>query len=186
MTTNGWRVQRIERVERILSVVVGLAAIIAALGSLYQARLAREQLRASAWPYLAQANAMIQGSPYTRVVSNEGIGPARVQSFRVYVDGRPVPTWNVAVQALTGSGEPALVYSTFGRGAVLPPGAHRTVLTLPAGARAESFWVQAQTRLRTVVCYCSVYDECWIADSDQPEPQPTFACRTDPATEFAQ
>ena len=42
----------------------------------------------------------------------------------------------------------------------------QTLVTLPAGARAEKFRVEAQQRLRTPVCYCSVYDWCWLADSE--------------------
>jgi hypothetical protein len=178
--------ERTERLERWLSIAVGLAAICAVAVSLYQATLAREQLRASAWPYVAQGNGFTTGSPYRRVVSNEGVGPARIKSFRVLVDTHPVPTWNAAVRALTGEGEPALIYSSFGFGSVITPGANRTLLTLPPGARAQKFWVEAQTRLRTQVCYCSVYDECWNADSEEPEPVPVKSCSADTAAEFKQ
>jgi len=159
-----------------LSIAAGVAAVTAVVVSLYQTALARKQLRASAWPYLAQSNSFTLGSPYTRTVSNEGVGPARVRGFRVIIDGRPVSTWDDAVKTLTGSGEPGLVYSSFGRGVVLPPGASRTLLTLPPGPRAERFWLAAQTRMHTVTCYCSVYDECWIADSRKDEPRAVSAC----------
>lgn len=87
---------------------------------------------------------------------------------------------------MTGAGEPALVYASFGRGSVLPPGASRTLLTLPSGDRARAFWEQAQTRLVTVACYCSVYDECWQADSREEEPRPVKACVADTASMFRQ
>jgi hypothetical protein len=109
----------------VLSLAAGVAAVTAVAVSLYQAALAREQLRASAWPYLAQSNSFTVEQPYLRTVSNEGVGPARVRAFSVLIDGRPVPTWDTAVRMLTGGGEPALVYSSFGRGTVLPPGASR-------------------------------------------------------------
>jgi len=178
--------ERSQRVERWLSIAVGLAAIVAVMVSLYQARLARQQLRASAWPYVSQGNSYIPNSPYRFVVSNQGIGPARIRSFHVLVDGRPVPTWNAAVRGLTGEGEPSLIYSSFGRGSVLVPGSDRTLLTLPVGVRAQRFWLEAQARLRTQVCYCSVYDECWLADGDEPEPTPQRVCTVDSSTEFQQ
>jgi hypothetical protein len=180
------RLTRAERVDRLLSLAAGVAAITAVAVSLYQAALAREQLRASAWPYLAQSNSYVTGRPYVRSVRNEGVGPARVRSFSVLVDGRPVSTWNAAVQALTGESEPDLVYSSFGRGSVLPPGGSRDLVTLPSGPRATKFWVAAQMRLRTVACYCSVYDECWRADSGDEEPAPVKACVADSANEFRQ
>lgn len=180
------RLSRAERVDRVLSICAGIAAITAVAVSLYQAALAREQLRASAWPYISQANAFVAGQPYLRTVTNEGVGPARVRAFEVRVDGHPVRTWNDAVRALTGAGEPALVYSSLGRGSVLPPGAARNVLTLPPGPHAQTFWERAQTRLRTIVCYCSVYDECWRADSEEDEPRAVRACTVDSATAFRQ
>ena len=178
--------ERTQRIERWLSIAVGVAAIAAVMVSLYQARLAREQLRASAWPYISQSNSFANGTPFRRFVGNDGIGPARVQSFRVIVDGHPVPTWNAAVRALTGEGDPDLIYSSVGRGTVLVPGASRTVLTLQPSPRTLRFAIAQQTRLRTQVCYCSVYDECWNADSELPEPAHVNSCSADTTAEFKQ
>ena len=175
-----------ERVDRLLSICAGIAAITAVAVSLYQTSLAREQLRASAWPYVSQSNSYLHDQPYRRTVTNEGVGPARIRDFRVLVDGRAVPTWNAAVQALTGAGEPALVYSTLNRGSVLQAGASRTILTLPPGQRAGQFWLAAQTRLVIVICYCSIYDECWTADDRKDEPEPVRECARDSTAAFTQ
>lgn len=175
---------RADRVDRWLSIAAGIGALCAVGVSLYQAALAREQQRASAWPYVTQGNSYVTGEPYQRMVTNEGIGPARVRSFRVLVDGRPVKSWGAAVRALTARPDSAIVYSSLGRGSVLPPGATRTVLRLPPGEPARLFWTAAQTRLETVVCYCSVYDECWSADTRRDEPAPVRACANDPDGEF--
>ncbi len=177
---------RSDRVDRFLSLCAGLAAITAVAVSLYQTSLAREQLRASAWPYLSQGNSFNGSSPYRFVLSNEGIGPARVRSFHVYADGRPMRTWNETVRVFTGEGEPALLYSAFHRGTVVPAGVTKDLLTLPNGPRAIAFFVAAQARLRTVVCYCSVYDECWRGDSEVDEPAPVKACAEDSTTVFRQ
>jgi hypothetical protein len=138
--------------DRWLSIAAGVGAICAVAISLYQAALAREQQRASAWPYLYQSNSYVLGQPYTRQVENQGVGPARVRSFEVLVDGRPVRSWSAAVRALTGKPDPGLVYSSFGRGNVLPPGTARTLLRLPPDDQAREFWEAAQTRLETVIC----------------------------------
>jgi hypothetical protein len=167
--------------DRWLSIAAGVGAICAVAISLYQAALAREQQRASAWPYLTQSNSYVPGQPYTRQVENQGVGPARVRSFEVRVDGRPVDSWDMAVKILTGKAASGLVYSSFGRGNVVPPGTARTLLQLPAGDQAMSFWVGAQTRLFTVICYCSIYDECWRADSRTEEPAAVRTCPAGPA-----
>jgi hypothetical protein len=167
---------RAARVDRILSICAGVAAITAVAVSLYQTALARRQLRASAWPYLSQSNSFVAGTPYTRTVSNEGVGPAMVRSFKVMADGKPVATWDDAVQTLTGAPATQLVYSTFRRGSVVQPGTSRVLLTIPAGPQAAKFWQASQTRLVTKVCYCSVYDECWMADSRDDEPLTVRGC----------
>jgi hypothetical protein len=174
------------RVDRWLSMAAGVGAICAVAISLYQAALAREQQRASAWPYLYQSNSYVPGEPYTRQVENQGVGPARVRSFEVLVDGRPVRTWDAAVQALTGKADSGLVYSSFGRGSVLPPGTTRTLLRLPPGNQARVFWEGAQTRLKTVICYCSIYEECWQVTERAQEPVTVRACRHDSTAAFGQ
>jgi hypothetical protein len=165
-------------VDRWLSIAAGVGAICAVAVSLYQAALAREQQRASAWPYLNQSNSYVAGQPYTRQVENQGVGPARVRTFEVLVDGRPVRTWNAAVRALTGKADSDLVYSSFGRGIVLPPGTTRMLLRLPPGDLAREFWKGAQTRLETAICYCSIYEECWRVDSGTREPVAVRECRS--------
>lgn len=183
MTTDS-SISRAERVDRFLSLAAGLAAITAVAVSLYQAALARQQLRASAWPYLAQGNSYAGGTPYLRIVSNEGVGPARVRSFQVLVDGKPVKRWGEVIRAFSGQGAPGMVYSSFGRGIVMPPGTTKELLHLPPGPQAEQFFVAAQTRLHTVVCYCSVYDECWVADTREEDPKPVDRCDVVASAQF--
>jgi catechol 2,3-dioxygenase-like lactoylglutathione lyase family enzyme len=154
--------ERVGRLERGLSLIVGLAAIAAALAALYQTALARRQARAAAWPYLSQANSLTLGHPYTRTLANQGVGPARVRHVRVDVDGKAVATWDAAVAHLTGAAPGPYEFSWIGAGSVLSPGTVDTLLTLPAGPTAVGFWRAAAQRLTVEVCYCSVYDECWV------------------------
>jgi hypothetical protein len=170
------------RIDRWLSIAAGVAALCAVAVALYQAALAREQQRASAWPYLVQSNSYAgTGAAYTRDVENVGVGPARIQTFQVRVDGRPVADWETAVRSLTGAPDSGMVYSSFGRGSVLSPGKSLTLLRLPPGTQAQRFWTAAQTRLETVICFCSIYDECWNAGSRSPEPADVRSCAEDPA-----
>ncbi|HEX8431606.1 MAG TPA: hypothetical protein VF625_09970, partial [Longimicrobium sp.] len=81
--------QRSEVVDRILSVCAIVAAVAAVAVAVYEARIDRAHQRVSVWPYLQQSNSLTEGSPYRRVVSNAGIGPARIRSFQVRVDGKP-------------------------------------------------------------------------------------------------
>jgi hypothetical protein len=168
------------RLDRWLSIAAGVAALCAVAISLYQAALAREQQRASAWPYLVQSNSYAGiGAAYTREVENVGVGPARIRMFQLRVDGRPVADWETAVRMLTGAPDSGIVYSSFGRGRVLSPGKSLTLLRLPPGAQAQRFWTAAQTRLETIICFCSIYDECWSAGSSSADPTDVKSCAED-------
>jgi hypothetical protein len=59
---------------------------------------------------------------------------------------------------------------------VLSPNTVDTLLALPSGDQAVAFSRAAQTRLNVVICYCSVYDECWRADDRHPDPVPAASC----------
>lgn len=181
---------RLARLERAVSLTVGTAAVVAALVALYQAALAREQARASAWPFLEQGNSLAAGRPYVRTLANKGVGPARIRDVRVEVDGRPVPTWPAAIAALAGApdarGTPDYDYTRVGPGSVQAPGAVDTLLVLPPGPVAAAFLPAAAARLSVVVCYCSVYDECWVTADRVADPRPVAACRSSGPAAFRQ
>jgi len=181
-------VKQSDVVDRVMSVCAIVAATAAVAVSVYEARIDRAHQRVSVWPYLGQSNSLTAGSPYRRTVSNVGIGPARIRSFQVRVDGTVRRGWPEVVRALTGdSASGRIVYSSLGRGDVLLPGQTLELLTLPPGATATAFWREAQgDRLSTRICYCSLYDECWLAESGAGEPRPARACPTNAPDEFAQ
>jgi hypothetical protein len=164
------------RIERSLSLVVGLAAIVAALVSLYQASLARQQSRAAAWPVLMGGSSLATGKPYSYVLANKGVGPARIRTVRVLVDGKDIATWTDALKRFTGLTAVGYEYSYVGPGSVMSPGSADTLLSIPAGANAFTFWREANKRLTVSLCYCSVYDECWLTGEQSLEPKPVRRC----------
>lgn len=173
------RKDRTDVVDRIVAICALIAAGAAVFIAVYEARLTRAHHRISVWPYVSQYNSYAD-TTYTRNVVNRGLGPAMVKSFQVSVDGAPQSNWGEAIAQITGMPEPGrMVYSTFGNGTVLLPGHTATVLTLPPGDVARHFYVNVnRERLRTRVCYCSLYGECWIADSQANAPVAVDRCAT--------
>ena len=174
------------RFERSLALFVGLAAIVAASVSLYQAALAREQARASAWPYLLVAASLSEGKPFALSLANRGIGPARIRTVSVTVDDKPVATWSDAIHTLSDSASGQYEYSYVGRGSVMSAGSVDTLLTIPPGTRAFQFWKQSMTRLSVSICYCSVYDECWITGKNSLEAEAVKQCPIPSSPVFTQ
>lgn len=176
---------RADRTDRIVSASAAFVAISALVVSMYQTYLMRQQQKLSAWPYLTQGHSWrARGSGYSYVVTNNGVGPALVGGVEVLVDGKPQPTWGAAARGLVGTGAATLTYSSFHRGSVLLPGAALALVEIPSDSTARVFWLAAQKRLRVVICYCSLYDDCWRADSEAEQPSPVRACEAPRGTRW--
>ena len=84
------------------ALVVSICAVVL---SFNEVRLVRSQTEASVWPHLrtgVNVNFTSEGASYVMRVTNSGVGPARIRSFRVLLDGEPVHTWAEVKEALTG------------------------------------------------------------------------------------
>lgn len=173
--------------DRIMSVSAIVAAIAAVLVAAYEARINREYQRISVWPRIQQSNSFVPGEPYLRTVSNVGVGPALIRSVQISVDGVPRRTWGEVIRALIGQPAPGHVYSSFHAGAVVLSDKPVTILKIPPGGEAQKFWEEVEgQRLSIRICYSSLYEECWVADSLDDQPRSVAECRPDPAKEFQQ
>lgn len=95
------------------------------------------------------------------IMVNDGLGPAIIRSFEVFVDGKPQMTWHAAAKSL------GLSAPTFW----MVPSAS-TVWKASDDTRTKIFWIDkgesvgllksGAPRVEINVCYCSIYDECWI------------------------
>ena len=120
---------------------------------------------------------------------NTGIGPARVHSLELPFNQRPVTNLRSLLE-LCCTREPAdalpkTSYRLSGdvRGAMLPAGRDLNLFAWPRPeadprwARLEAAYLQIGAR----VCYCSVFDECYVRDSARREPGRVRACPAAPA-----
>ena len=179
--------------DRALSASAGIVALTALVVSIYQAWIAREQQKMSAWPYVSQDNTDQDGYAYR--IHNVGLGPALVRSLRIDVDGRPVTDWGGLLVAalrvdsatltkqLRGAG---FVMSSVRRGSVLLPGSTTAIVRVadPQAGRTLR-GILNDPRVHIQVCYCSLYRDCWLSDSQREEPTETSACpAADAARDF--
>jgi hypothetical protein len=174
---------RIESItNRIVSGSATMIAVIALATALYQARLSRDQAKASVWPYLVQGNSSNDG--YSRIVQNVGLGPAMIRGFEVFVDGKPTRNWAEAAAKLgihpSWRGKRS---TTFRAGLVVPTGALIELLNLPDTAD-ERMIRGSIGHLQTWICFCSLYGDCWENRSDDFESRRVKACVDDPARRF--
>jgi hypothetical protein len=165
--------------------VFALAVSVFALAiGAWQTRLMQSQARASVWPYLTigytyTSNVDVNGFIWT--IDNNGVGPARVQSVELSLDGKPMRNWKEVIAALGASGHANTSTSSFA-GAVIPPNTNRetTIAAIRANDRElAGLFKNAIARFDMTICYCSVYDDCWIARWQQWRTDAVDRCRTD-------
>lgn len=140
--------------------------------ALYEASIARRAERASVWPHIEVA-ASVRGTRVGVWVRNTGVGPARIRAANVSHEGTVLPDWAALLRTLDiDVGNITREFSLIG-GRVLGVDSESEMI-FAIDVKAESSDPEATLRLAAplfdgsvdvVLCYCSVYDECWIARS---------------------
>ena len=148
-------------------VALSVSVFALALGA-WQTRLMQSQARASVWPYLSIGytySSDTDENAFIWRVDNNGVGPARVQRVSLALDGHPMKHWTDVLIALGFKGKLHLSTSSTA-GEVIPPSLNREtaieaihINDRDVGAAFKS----AVERFKMDICYCSVYDDCWIA-----------------------
>jgi len=150
---------------------LAISAFALAIGA-YQTRLMQTQARASVWPYVVLGFHYADKGEHPEFalhVENNGVGPALVRSVQVWFDGKPVEHWDKVFDALfpAAMGHGSVNASLSGLASVvIPPSTNRETMidavkiADPVAAKAM---FDARERLKIDICYCSVYDDCWVA-----------------------
>jgi hypothetical protein len=185
MTSEKTGVRRAE----IGSAIAIIFSVLAVIVSFYQARIAEKQAHASVWPYLSIGYNLYDGGPspgFAFTVDNPGLGPAVIESVVVLLDGVPRKGWSEVTAAL-GIKPPFLHTVSSVHGHVLPPSVNRetTIEAIHISSIPEAkVLYRANDRITISICYCSVYDECWIAQFRKTHPERVSGCSANPAVEF--
>jgi hypothetical protein len=128
-------------------------------------------VKASSWPFLEYSTGDVaDGKPVVSLaIGNVGVGPARIESFEVYWRGRPMRSFAELLETCCGAkpGARMALESNLVNYRVLPARQDQTFLSMPRTADNAEVWRRLDDeRMRIIprICYCSVFDECWIAD----------------------
>lgn len=151
----------------------------------------RQLVAANAWPFLQESYGSFSVSDQnltpkrleTVNISNVGVGPAKVESSEMFWNGRAYATWRALARVCCAYMEPvntaeAIRTSSLG-GQVLPPEKIITILYYPWTPANSSTWQKLHAIVPAVkfkVCYCSVFDKCWIKAEESLNPKPVSVC----------
>ncbi|MEL7022623.1 MAG: hypothetical protein AAGL69_02685 [Pseudomonadota bacterium] len=154
--------------QTVLSVVGVIIAILALYAALNESAAVRQQTEAAVWPFiqLTIENYDTGGAAgFSFALTNAGVGPARMHNVRVAVDDVVVRDWTELVAIVDGDPNAAVNRNYISK-RVLRPDASVVVFGTTDTALARKL-VHAFNKPRGALtfCYCSIFDQCWLADS---------------------
>lgn len=114
------------------------------------------------------------------IVNNSGVGPAEIRFSRYLYNGQPYELMDL-LEACCDLLEPVNISRTDLTYRMMRPGDEIVAVELRSSAETQSgigrfieAWTDNEIVLET--CYCSVFDECWMHDSEAPRPTPIASC----------
>ena len=158
-------------------------AVCALLLSVYEGRAARAHERLSALPVLMMPF-FYNDDGAGFVLHNSGLGSARLKWFEATVDKKPQPDWRALCDALGVSSDVRFDFLIPGREVLMREGPGSKILWVPPGPNASAPLILGRERVFLRLCFCSLYDECWMA-TDHGAPTPIPSCEPAPEVRFA-
>jgi hypothetical protein len=131
-------------------------------------------VEANSWPFLGYGTGNAGGPDGTAIemrITNDGVGPAKIETADLKWDGMPMHNAVEFLRACCGYRDDRSngLWIDLITGRVLRAGETITFITLPRTANDREAWKRLNTarlnpRLAVELCYCSVFDECWVED----------------------
>jgi len=194
---------------RIVELIVAGSVVVISIASLFvavhQSVVMERTLAASVWPVMefqhGNYDSFENRQSITLDFANNGLGPAQVRYMHLLEDGEPVDSLHGFLAACCAPEELDvaerldhiarlfqenrlfLVTDVIG-GRVFAP--QQTVtfarLNYPEDPEARLVWEALDSirfQLDVQLCYCSVFDECWLASFPQQTREPVNQCRVE-------
>lgn len=154
--------------QTILSVVGVVIAVLALYAALTESAAVRQQTAAAVWPFV---QLIIENydtgdtAGFSVAFTNAGVGPARMQDVRVSVDGTVTRTWSELVASVDGDTGVTINRNWISDRVLRPDETIVMFSTEDADLVQKLVSAVSQPRAVLTFCYCSIFDECWLADS---------------------
>ena len=150
-------------------------------------------VEASSWPFIefSTHNVDEHGNANVRLVlNNQGIGPARIQTFEMWYNGQPIaaPMDLIKTCCQTNPAERAQLSKTvwavgLAAPSILRAGDHTDFFTALQNKDNKDLWEKfnvERDKVSVRICYCSVFDECWIGSGHTTEADRVAKCPVPP------
>lgn len=167
--------------HRWLDIVLAVSAMFVSVISLFVAvehgrtmeRMAEANTRmveANSWPFVEydSHNVDEQGNAKIRLVlTNQGIGPARIETLELWWNGKPLSSPWALLEGCCETTKPEGILSV-GNSApnILRAGDHEDFFAWSPSPGKLDFFEKLnveRAKITARICYCSVFDECWVS-----------------------
>ena len=169
--------------DKILAVLAVFLSCVSVFIAVSHGRTMEHLVAANSWPNISfgtsNTNDAHTRDEITLTIRNTGVGPARIDSFEVFYKGKPVTDAVSLIKACCGKGHVNLSYSTV-VDEVLPARESIDVITLARDKNPPEIWDALNNErfaLHGRICYCSVFDECWVRDTQARRPERVAECK---------
>ena len=162
--------------EMIVALSALLIGLVTAFTSIYSAFVDREYARASVWPRLEIFRSFNGNSSFSYGVSNNGTGPALIKYAKVQDGSKYIKTWQ-EIKAFQNIRQSHISNRTLSPQNSITPVSYK-------GEDANSL-VKADAVISIELCYCSIYEECWVIDRSN-RPIEVEACIVENNQKFLQ
>ncbi len=160
-----------------------IISIALAYATFVQADATRKIQMSETWPYISYgtSNALPDGTKeISLVLQNNGVGPAQLEAMEFLYKGKPMPNPREFLRQCC-AGEQKFSFMSAPVTGVLRPGEKTEFIRLARTEANAAIWDKLETERWSVVvrsCYCSIFEDCWIADNRLRRPQPVDECPT--------
>jgi hypothetical protein len=141
---------------------------------------------ASVWPHISfeSSNQSAEGSPLIRLsLTNKGVGPATIKGMEIRYRDRAYTGFRDILGACCSHAPQQLSLGMASIvGEVLRPGDDLMFAQIDPSKVPADVWTRfdkERLNLKVRVCYCSVFDDCWISNGSDSKTQVVKECPVD-------
>jgi hypothetical protein len=176
--------------DLILAVTAVLLSCVSVYIAVQHGRTMERLVAANSWPNLSIGSSNLDEAGHRDItldVQNTGVGPARIDSVELFYKGKPMPSAAALIAECCNAKKINFTSSRL-RGEVLPAREIIHPVQVTPDMMGEDVWKALERERAHVVvriCYCSVFDECFVRDTKSRRPVPVRECTPSQAVEFA-
>lgn len=161
-----------------LSITAVVLSVAALFTSIIEVNFVRQELRSEAWPYIAIYTGY-NSEGFSISMENKGVGPARIRTLSIYLNGEEIVDLDQAIIDTLGK-ENAFSYDLYRANnpapGVMSSGEVTNLFSVPWEPRTRLLTDKWANKVDITSCYCSIYDDCWIASLETSDPVEVERC----------